>query len=280
MGVAGPGLAATAWLLSAWIGVVSRGSAWNGTPRQGAAPNGVAASDLGLSLLTTSLHHPTKQEGLMATKKQAAPKAPTGESETMNLPKLDIRTAVVEIVGTSPLIVHAWGEKSKRQMREKQQKLAKMAKEAKDPEADFESSKYLNAERKDCVPAGAFRNAIISSGRFADGIPMTKITGSVFFPDNLVPLAFDKCVMREDMVRVGGKGPGTGTADLRYRAEYQGWKVKLRVEYNATIISLEQLLNLVSLAGFSVGICEWRPEKKGQFGRFTVGQVIGEKAAA
>jgi len=120
------------------------------------------------------------------------------------------------------------------------------------------------------VPAGAIRNAIISAGRFADGIPMTRITGSVFFLDTLIPIEFDQCVMREDMVRVGGKGPGTGTADLRYRPEYQGWRCKLRVQFNANVISLEQLLNLIQLAGFSVGICEWRPEKKGQAGRFDI----------
>jgi hypothetical protein len=120
------------------------------------------------------------------------------------------------------------------------------------------------------VPAGAFRNAIVSAGRFSDGIPMTKITGSIFFLDDLVVIDHDKCVMREDMVRVGGKGPGTGTADLRYRPEYQNWRAKLKIQFNANVISLEQLLNLVQLDGFSVGICEWRPEKKGQFGRFDI----------
>lgn len=213
---------------------------------------------------------------MAAKKKQDAP-----EGAVMKLPSMDIRVAEVPIAGLSSLIVHAWGEKAKRQMREKQQKLAKMARDAKDPQADFEGSKYLDATGKDCVPSGAFRNAIVSSGRFAEGVPMTRIRGALFFVDDLVPLKFGKCVMREDMVRVGGKGPGTGTADLRYRAEYQDWSAVLRVEYNASIVSLEQFMNLISLAGFSVGICEWRPEKNGQYGRFAIrGQVKASARAA
>ena len=31
-----------------------------------------------------------------------------------------------------------------------------------------------------------------------------------------------------------------------------------------------QVVNLLSLGGFSVGGCEWRPEKDGDKGRFTV----------
>ncbi|MGK3995040.1 hypothetical protein [Sorangium sp. So ce1024] len=210
----------------------------------------------------------------MAAKKVTQQASTQEPGDAIVLPKLEVRTVVVPIRGTSPLLVHAWSEKAKKQMRDKQTKAAKMAKEAKDPKADFEASKYLNEKGEDCVPAGAFRNAIISSGRFADGIPMTKITGSVFFIDDLVPIKSKRCVQREDMVRVGGKGPGTGTADLRYRAEYQDWSCELKVQYNANVISLEQLLNLISLAGFSVGICEWRPEKKGQHGRFEIGGQV------
>ncbi len=211
----------------------------------------------------------------MATKRTTPAATSTqDQGEAIVLPKLEVRKVVVPIRGTSPLLVHAWSEKAKKQMRDKQTKAAKMAREAKDPKADFQSSKYLNEKGKDSVPAGAFRNAIISSGRFADGIPMTKITGSVFFLEDLVPLKFSKCEMREDMVRVGGKGPGTGTADIRYRAEYHDWSCDLTVQYNANVISLEQLLNLISLAGFSVGICEWRPEKKGQHGRFEIGGQV------
>ena len=203
----------------------------------------------------------------MATTKQTKKSA---ASDEITLPKIDKRTIEVRIKGVSPLIVHAWSEKAKRQMREKQMKQARMQKEAKDPQADFEGSKYLNDAGRDCIPAAALRNAIISAGRFTDGVPMTRICGSVFFLDDMIEIKYDECRNREDMVRVGGKGPGTGTADLRYRAEYTGWSIALKIEFNANVLSVEQLLNLIQTAGFAVGLCEWRPEKRGQFGRFDI----------
>ena len=70
--------------------------------------------------------------------------------------------------------------------------------------------------------------------------------------------------MREDMVRVGN-----GAADIRFRPEFGRWEIPVMLKYNAKgQYSLEQLLNLINYGGFAVGIGEWRPEKKGQFGMY------------
>lgn len=181
------------------------------------------------------------------------------------LPKLQIKHAKVTVYGTSPLIVHAWSEKARREMREKQQKLAKMKKEAKDPVADFEGAKYLNAKKQDCVKASFFKNAIVSACRFAEDLKMTIIRGALFVEGDLLPIKYSKCVMREDPVKIG-----MGTADLRYRPEYQDWSVDLVISYNENVLSADQVHNLLRLAGYSVGICEWRPERNGDYGRFDI----------
>jgi len=71
--------------------------------------------------------------------------------------------------------------------------------------------------------------------------------------------------MREDMVRVG-----MGTADLRYRGEFADWSAKLLVRYNANVLSESQILNILNVAGFAVGVGEWRPERDGMSGMFHV----------
>jgi hypothetical protein len=76
--------------------------------------------------------------------------------------------------------------------------------------------------------------------------------------------------MVEDNVRLGGK-----TADLRYRPYFSGWSILLKITHNANVITQEQVVNLLNLAGFSVGIGDWRPEKDGNAGRFHV--AIGGK---
>lgn len=67
------------------------------------------------------------------------------------------------------------------------------------------------------------------------------------------------------MVRVG-----MGTADIRYRPEFVDWRIPVTLKINASVISPEQVANLLNIAGFGVGIGEWRPEKNGQYGRFHV----------
>lgn len=70
---------------------------------------------------------------------------------------------------------------------------------------------------------------------------------------------------------------GMGTADIRYRAEFPDWKARVLVRYNANVLSEAQILNLLNVAGFAVGVGEWRPEKDGQYGMF---HVATEKEAA
>ena len=186
-------------------------------------------------------------------------------SSSITIPEHNKKKLRMVLVGKTPLIVHAWSEKAKLQMRTKQQKGAKMAKEAKDPKADFQGAKYLDSKGRDSVRAAFFKNAIVSACRFADDLKMTVIRGALFVEGDLLPLKFKECNMREDTVRVG-----MGTADLRYRPEYTDWSVEIVVEYLANVLTPAQIVNLIRLAGFSVGICEWRPEKNGDFGRFDV----------
>ena len=72
--------------------------------------------------------------------------------------------------------------------------------------------------------------------------------------------------MRMDMVRIG-----MGTADVRFRPEFRDWSADVPIRFNEAVISVEQIVNLFNLAGFGVGIGEWRPEKDGQWGMFHVG---------
>lgn len=73
----------------------------------------------------------------MATKKNEVEQAVAFE-----LPKINIKTLSVEIIGDSPLIVHKWNEKAKKEMLDKQMKKASAGKQAKDPWMDYCESMY------------------------------------------------------------------------------------------------------------------------------------------
>jgi hypothetical protein len=199
----------------------------------------------------------------------------------IELPELKIGMMEVTLIGDSPLIVHAWSQKAKLEMLGKQMKKAKSAKEAKDPKADFEAAMYRTADGGYGFPSVAFKNAAVTAGTSVAGL--TKIQARQAFHIlgedadiegafegsksrvNLVRIDGGKPTMREDMVRVG-----MGTADLRYRPEFAEWTAKILVRYNTNVLSESQILNLLNVAGFAVGVGEWRPEKDGQYGMFHI----------
>lgn len=48
----------------------------------------------------------------------------------------------------------------------------------------------------------------------------------------------------------------------------------LNLRYNKNgVYTLEQIINLINVGGFSCGIGEWRPEKDGQNGMYSVVSV-------
>jgi len=183
----------------------------------------------------------------------------------VEMKRINIQRVEVKLEGISPLIVHAWSAKAKKEMLDKQMKKAKNAKEAKDPQRDYEEAFYRLPNGKPGFPTIAFKQAAVSAGgRFSDGLKMTELRGAFFIEGELAEIIGEPRI-REDMVRVG-----MGTADIRYRPEFPQWGTTLKISYNADAISLDQLVNIFNLAGFGVGVGEWRPERDGQFGMFRV----------
>lgn len=193
-----------------------------------------------------------------------ANRLPAGEPVGLIIPKPDVQVAKVKIVGTAPLIVHAWSEKARKMIQDKQAKKAKGPKEARDPKADYEASFYVAEEGWYGVPACAFKAALVGAARQVDGMSMVMAKRSFFVlgdgpskdgGHDLTRIRHPVPPrMRTDMVRLE-----SGVADVRYRPEFPQWSAELTIRFNAGIMSAEQLLNLVALAGAWEGCCEWRP---------------------
>lgn len=188
----------------------------------------------------------------------------TAEPLLIQVPKINIANLQIKLVGESPLICHAWSDKAKKQMLDKQMKKAKTAKEAKDPKADYLASLYKHPDGGYGFPCVAFKAAAVGACRFSDGLKMTQARGAFHVVGELAKIDGEPR-MREDMVRLS-----MGVADIRYRGEFWPWSATLTIQYNSDAFSPEQIVNLFNIAGFGIGIGEWRPEKSGQYGRFRV----------
>lgn len=185
-------------------------------------------------------------------------------NNVVEMKQMRLQRIEVPIIGTSPLIMHAWSRKAKEQMLAKQMKRATTGKEAKDPQRDFEESIYTDATGLPAFPTIAFKAAAVDAAVAMD-FKKTNLRLSFHIDGDMVPIVGSAPEPREDMVRVG-----MGTADIRYRAQFATWGAILPVTVNLAMLSIEQLFNLFDAAGFGVGIGEWRPQRDGQFGRFRV----------
>ena len=195
----------------------------------------------------------------------------------VSIPEIHVETFQIKLIGDSPLIMHAWSEKAKRMMLEKQMMKASSGKAAKDPFQDFCDSMYWLTPKpekptmedvlkaKYGFPVTAFKAAAVDAG-FQQGILAKKTTArgafhilGEFAEINGTP------EMREDMVKIA-----MGTADIRYRGEFKNWSTVLTIRYNPRAMSVEQIINLFNIGGFSNGVGEWRPSRDGSFGTFHV----------
>ena len=213
---------------------------------------------------------------------------PAKNVETIEIKPIEIQKTTIRVVGDTPLIMHAWSEKAKREILDKQMKKTKAsAKQAKSPVEDFIRSMYWLEGFPEEMSEDGFEEAIRNGARF--GFPVTAFKQAAisaayrmgwtkdkmsmrgaFFIDGdenqMVEIFSDVPVIREDMVKVG-----MGTADIRFRGEFRNWYAELTISYNKNgQYSLEQIINIINAGGYVCGIGEWRPERDGQYGMFHV----------
>lgn len=189
-------------------------------------------------------------------------------TKSVEIREFSIQEVTIPIQGVTPLIVHRFSEKAQTMIKDKQKGAAKARKhEARDPEKEFEASKHRSVLGWEGFPAAGFKGAIIRGAKIV-GMVMKDAQTSFFIKADCEQSQLVKIIgdsrMRTDMVRVG-----MGAADIRYRPEYLEWSANLTVEFNAGVISFDQICQLIKAAGYGAGIGEMRPEKgKFNYGRF------------
>lgn len=185
----------------------------------------------------------------------------------IEIPAPNWQKALIKLVGETPLITNPFSVKARQQIEDKQAKKAKKPLAARDPKAEFKAAQYhMNGNGSPhAIPAIWLKKAMVAACRDIPDLSMVRANGLFHVIGDLWELTADDPIMRSDWVRIG-----RGTTDMRYRPEYKNWSVVAEILYNADILSLEQVLNLASLAG-RLGFGEMRPSKTGySFGMFRV----------
>lgn len=201
-------------------------------------------------------------------------------SKAVEITRPNFEMAQFRIVGDAPYVQLKFSEKSKNQMAEKMQAGSRSskgsAKQARDFTEDYRQALHVAPDGWYGIPAGAFRNAMISACRLV-GFQMTKAKLAVFIEAD----GFDVSE-GTPLVKIEGEPEAvmnhvrnaTGVVDLRVRAMWREWSAVLRVKYDADMFSVNDIANLLARVGQQVGIGEGRPDSKQStgmgWGTFTV----------
>lgn len=217
------------------------------------------------------------------------------KAERIEITPPNFQTISARVEGVAPLMLHKFSEKMRKQIEEKQTATDKVRKkrESKDYRAEYLAARYLSTEGWEGVPAGSFRNAMISACRDIDGLTMVRAKCAFFLlPDGHdstdgTPLI--KLVNQRNRPIKGAHDTRpvrleSGVADMRNRPRYDSWECELQIQYDADIVSASDVLNLLARAGAKYGIGELRPNAKkgfgGDFGLWAVRTSKAKRAAA
>lgn len=141
------------------------------------------------------------------------------------------------------------------------------------PEEHFNECIYPKKNGHHVIRSDSFTASFTQAAKtFATNIDKVQVKGTVSIPAQFVEIEGPEPTIRRDAVRLGDKNR---TLDFRYRAEFSKWKASVLIYFNPEgKLGLSQIVNLINLAGFQVGIGDWRPVppkgNSGTFGRFKV----------
>jgi hypothetical protein len=170
----------------------------------------------------------------------------------------------------TPVLMHRWSEKAVCEMLGRMTGL-KLPREQKDVMAEFEASWYRNTDGVPAIPCRIIKACIVN-GALGTGEVVTKadLKRILRVRGYTTPICRDgKPITPASLVRhtcvTGGN-----TIDVRSRAVVEpGAYVDIVLEFTP-MLSPDQVMAALSSGGSSIGLCDWRPDKGGEYGTFSV----------
>lgn len=183
----------------------------------------------------------------------------------------NMKTIEVTIKGTSPLLIHRFGEQAEQGNTTRQ-----IQAEKPDPREEAERCAYIAKDGSYYFSAFAIPNAMGAVGS------NHKQTGTRKTLRFVVPSAVR--VTSDTITILNGNGPAksfevdsrpvtipaTKGRVMRHRPRFNDWSATFRLTINDTLLAIKTAHQLLTEAGEQIGIGDFRPEKRGPFGCFRV----------
>lgn len=171
--------------------------------------------------------------------------------------------AEVTIKGASPLLMHAFPM------------VPIEALEKKTPAEQAEFSAYRmpssNGTPGDLyIPGINIQRALIAGAAFSKGKGRASLQKPVAACVEVTP---ERIALGQDTFEIDSRPvvvPATKGRVLRHRPRLDDWEVSFAIGWDADLITEKQIRTVLDDTGRMVGLLDFRPEKKGPFGKFMV----------
>lgn len=195
------------------------------------------------------------------------------------LSSANLVTLEVTCIGVTPLLMNRMTPETLEQIRTKA-KRSKNASRPASPRDEAAPKVYLTGDGKPYVPTENLLACLIAAGQFVrlDGKRQVSTAKSTALPafltldDPFLPLFVVKTgkppTWEVDMRP--GRNPNGGEAVCLVRPRFDQWGFRVSAQVDLNEIGMQSVRELFEIAGKRIGLGDFRPQRKGMFGRFAI----------
>ena len=205
------------------------------------------------------------------------------KTETIEIKRIDVKQVTVKIVGDGDLILNKMNDVSARQLTDQRKN------KAKDMEVPNEWEQIITAMHwRDGKPTDFSEQGLIDALKnnapcltafglkksFGEAVVRNEIdkfktkfdpSVNIIAKGNLIPIKFTEHYIDEKLM-----SPVRGKPVLVRMNRFSGWSAEFTIQFTENVYSLEQIINIINLAGFGLGIGSGRTSG---YGRYHVEEV-------
>lgn len=209
------------------------------------------------------------------------------KQQVIEMKPIEVKYLKIRIVGDTDLRLHKMDAVNRQALIDKQKGKEKKSKTVAVDKwmqaistlnwRDGEPKEYTEAAYYDalkcnapCISAFGLKKSIGQAvTRLGFETYSTNFNASLQIIDEYIPIQFAECELIEQLVPTP-----TGSPVLGYINQFKGWSAEFEIRYIENYYSLEQLLNFIKYAGFSMGIGSGRPAKSASnYGTYHIEEI-------
>lgn len=169
-----------------------------------------------------------------------------------------MKKILVTIQGTSPLLMHKYPFEPIKGIEKKSAK------------EQAEIAAYRDESGVLFIPGRNVFRALISGGKFSKGRGKATLQTMIPAAVTVEPERLSLNVKIYEVDSQPGVNPTTKGRMMVHRPRLDKWAISFEIIYDETLLTEAQVREVVDSTGSRVGLLDFRPEKKGPYGKFIV----------